>query len=116
MPRLNGTPWVWVYCANYLCGHARAVALTPWAIRWGVDDPGDLIRKNFRCVMCGRRGAVLNMPGVEHESKSFRSFPVERPVSVGGVRLNQESCNAQGERCAAVYADRRQVWSQFWPC
>jgi hypothetical protein len=34
MPRLNGTPWVWVYCANYRCSHARAVALTPWAIRW----------------------------------------------------------------------------------
>jgi hypothetical protein len=75
-----------------------------------------IICKNFRCVMCGRRGAVLNMPSVEHESKSFRAFPIERPVSVGGVRLSQESCNAQGERCAAVYADRRQVWSQFWPC
>jgi hypothetical protein len=116
MARLNGTPWVCVYCGNYLCSHARAVALTPWAIRWRVDDPGELIRKNFRCVMYGRRGAVLNMPGVEDESKSFHVFPVERPVSVGGVRLNQESRNAQGERCAAVSADRRQVWSQFWPC
>jgi hypothetical protein len=110
MPRLNGTPWVWVYCANYLCSHARAVALTPWAIRWGVDDPTDLIRQNFRCVMCGQRGAVLNMPSVEHESKSFRAFPIERSVSVGGVRLNQESCNAQSERCyarAINYALRR---------
>jgi hypothetical protein len=75
-----------------------------------------MIRKNFRCVMCGRRGAVPNMPGVERESKSFRPFPVERPVSIGGVGLNQESCNARGERCAVVYADTRDVWSPFWPC
>jgi hypothetical protein len=44
----------------------------------------ELIRQNFGCVMCGRRGAVLNMPGIEHESKSFRAFPIERPVSIGG--------------------------------
>jgi hypothetical protein len=115
MPRL-GTPWVWVYCANYLCSHSRAVALAPWAIRWSVDDPSELIRQNFRCAMCGRRGAVLNMPGIEHESKSSRAFPAERPVSVGGVRLNQESCNAQGERCATIYASRKDVWASFWPC
>jgi hypothetical protein len=105
-----------VYCADCRCSHPRAVALTPWAIRWGVDDPSELIRKNFRCVMCGRRGAVLNMPGFEHETKGFRPFPVERAVSFGGVRLNPESCNAQGERCASVYASRREVWAPFWPC
>jgi hypothetical protein len=72
MSRLNGTPWVWVYCANHLCSRARAV--TPWAIRWGIDDPSDLIRENFRCVMCGRRGAVLNMPGVEDLIRFWRAL------------------------------------------
>jgi hypothetical protein len=57
MPRLNGTPWVWVYCANHLCSHARAVALTPWAIRWGVADPGDLIRKGISDASCVVDGA-----------------------------------------------------------
>jgi len=27
--------WVWVYCRNPACGHYRAVALAPLAIRWG---------------------------------------------------------------------------------
>jgi hypothetical protein len=56
-----------------------------------VDDPAELIRKNFRCVMCGKRGATLRMANVEHDSKSYDHLPVERPVGIGGERRTGES-------------------------
>src|ERR1043165_7173178 len=31
--------WIWVHCTDYLCGHCRAVALSPWAILLGLDNP-----------------------------------------------------------------------------
>ena len=46
-------------------------------------------------------GRGVEMPGVEHETETFRPFPVERPVSIGGVRLTPVSCNAGDEHCAA---------------
>jgi hypothetical protein len=114
--RFYAVPWIWVHCASYLCGHHRAITFAPWAIRWGVDDPGDLIRKNFRCVMCARKGALFTHSGVEHDSKTYAPFPVEHQVGIGGERLASESCIAREERCAAIYESKRPIWSKFWQC
>jgi hypothetical protein len=85
--------WVWVYCGDYRCGHARAVALVPWAIRWGVPDPLPLIKKNFRCVRCGAKGAVATIPSVVHGEGWLEFMPVgEDAVRPGGRRREGESC------------------------
>jgi hypothetical protein len=68
-------PWV-ESTADYPCGHSRAIALKPWAIRWGVADPGDLILRNFRCVMYGQT-ALIQRAGVQHDSKTYDDFPVD---------------------------------------
>jgi hypothetical protein len=89
------------------------MALTPWAIRWSAEDPCDLIRRNFRCVMCG---ALLMNGGSVHEVLLYAPYPADLPVHVGGERLQPESCNAREERCAAIYESGCHVWSRFWPC
>jgi hypothetical protein len=65
-------PWLWVHCTDYLCGHSRAVVLAPWAIRWGVDNPGELIRRNFRCVMCDRMNAGFIQATMDHDGRTAK--------------------------------------------
>ena len=81
--------WVWVYCADYLCGHARATPLVPWQIRWGENDPmklGDMIRSNFRCTACNHRGAVIRRPSEGPGCEGRYSFPAGHEVQQGGRR------------------------------
>lgn len=113
MARASG--WLWVSCGDYLCHHTRAVALVPWAIRWNVEDPVPLIRRRFWCIMCERRGCLVQNPGPEHETLLAAPFPAVQ-VRVGGIRRIPESCNDQGVRCAAYYESRRPIWSRYWPC
>jgi hypothetical protein len=115
MPACGLVPWVWVYCTDYLCGHSRAIALTPWAIRWGVADPGDLICKNFRCVMCDRKGALLCRAGEQHDVRTYDEFPMHRQINIGGARLIPEYWTAHRDRCAAIYESKRELWERFWP-
>jgi hypothetical protein len=60
------TKWVWAYCEafdrQWYCQHRAPIALAPYVIRWGADAPGDVLRRNLRCSMCGRRGAALKVP------------------------------------------------------
>ena len=98
-------PWLWVSCTDYLCGHTRAITLTPWAIRWGTDDPYAFIERNFFCTMCGRRGACFTIPGIENGTLLFDPFPAN-PVRIGGKRRIPESCNGREIRCRAEYLAR----------
>jgi len=98
-------PWLWVSCRHHLCGHTRAVALTPWAIRWGTPDPVELILQNFRCVMCG----------VVPEAMIYGPFPAARPVGIGGERAIPASHAACETRRAAIYESRRDLWGRYWP-
>src|SRR5580765_2722594 len=111
----RAAPWLTVYCCDYLCGHSRAVALSP-TIRWGVDDPVELIRERFFCVMCGRKGARFILSTPDHDTQLHPPFPVERPVGVGGRRNVGESWNDVEERNAAVYQSKREVWSTNAGC
>ncbi len=113
--RVADSPWLWIYCADNRCNHHRAVALVPWAIRWGVDDPVPLIRRNFKCVMCGSDG-VTYMVGMEHDTLLASPFPTDRQVGIGGRRFIPESCNDKEIRCVAIYESKRPIWSKFWPC
>ena len=108
-------PWLWVHCTDYLCGHCRAVALSPWAIRWGVDNPADLMQKRFYCVMCGRRGVRFILSTPDHDTLLHPPFPVARPVGIGGGRKIGESWNDAEGRNAATYESKREVWSHYWP-
>lgn len=56
--------WAWAYCARMSphCGHRSAVALAPFAIRWGLDASSDLIRKSLVCARCGHKGAQIITP------------------------------------------------------
>lgn len=54
--------WIRVYCRIPFCGHSRAIPLAPWRIRWGVENPTPIMRKVFRCGLCGRRGCVFETP------------------------------------------------------
>ena len=37
----------------------------PWMMRWGVEDPCPLMRRYFRCSMCGTKGCVFERPLVD---------------------------------------------------
>jgi hypothetical protein len=47
--------WAWAYCINPSCGYYKAVALAPFAIRWGIDASSDLIRN-----ICAARTAAIS--------------------------------------------------------
>jgi hypothetical protein len=113
--RSGASTWVWIYCGDHHCNHHRAVALVPWAIRWGVDDPVPLIRRNFKCVMCGAEGVTYDV-GIEHDTMLASTFPTGRQVGIGGRRLAFESLNDKEPRCAAIYGSKRPIWSKFWSC
>jgi hypothetical protein len=38
------------------------LALAPFVIRWGETAPSDLLRRSFRCTVCGAKGATLMLP------------------------------------------------------
>ena len=113
--RFGVSTWLWIYCGDHHCNHHRAVALVPWAIRWGVHDPVPLIRRNFKCVMCGT-GALTYIVGMEHETMLASPFPIDQQVGIGGKRIIPESCNDKEKRCTAIYENKRPIWSKFWPC
>jgi hypothetical protein len=80
------------------------MALAPWCIRWGVDDPRPLMRQRFRCIMCGTRGAIFSQGGcVSINDMRYSDFPVERPLRIGGGRRIGESCLDAANRNAAAY-------------
>jgi putative SOS response-associated peptidase YedK len=103
---MSYVPWIWLHCTNYRCGHARAVPFAPWAIRWGEENLGDIMRRNFYCSMCGRHGANFTHPGVEHGTLHVHAFPVDRFIRFGGDRKIPESCIDQETRCHAEYLTR----------
>ena len=76
--------WLWVYCRIPFCGHSRAVPLAPWRIRWGADSPEQLMRRYFRCAMCGTPGCVFGAPLLDGEG--IEAFPArEALVRLGGT-------------------------------
>lgn len=97
--RKPGNPWLWVHCTDYMCGHSRAVALMPWAIRWGVSNPKPLIQKRFYCSMCQSKGANFTLPSHSIDKDGAAPFPVGDTVRVGG----RGSTLAAGKRNAEVY-------------
>ena len=54
--------WLWVFCNARECTHRRALPLAPFVIRYGKDASSDVLRRNFTCSRCGRRGASLQVP------------------------------------------------------
>lgn len=71
----QSAPWLWLNCAAG-CGHHRAVALTPFIIRWGADVSGDMLRRAGRCTACGHKGATLQHPSWAGSHVGFMPFPV----------------------------------------
>ena len=102
--------WVWVYCASPFCSHARAVPLTPWRIRSGVQDPFPLMRRYFRCGVCGRNGCVFRAPReatrgiVTTWDPEF--FPAGKEVRMAGPRETGESYVERDQRVLAAYLAR----------
>jgi hypothetical protein len=70
---LQAPYWTWLCCS---CGHRVPVALVPFVIRWGADASSDMLRRQARCSVCGRRGATLQHPGWEDETVGWEVFPV----------------------------------------
>jgi len=66
--------WCWLRCDA--CGHRVAVALVPFIIRWGADASSDVLRRNARCSVCGRRGATLQHPSWCDATVGWEAFPV----------------------------------------
>jgi hypothetical protein len=54
--------WVWFYCTNSACGHYRAMALAPMAIKLGMNVPFDRVHELARCEQCGSLGAHVVSP------------------------------------------------------
>jgi putative SOS response-associated peptidase YedK len=102
--------WVWVYCISPFCNHARAVPLAPWRIRWGVEDPSPLMRRYFRCGVCGRSGCVFHPPresikGVI-ETWDPEYFPAGRELHMAGPKEINESREEQRQRVLKAYMAR----------
>lgn len=58
----KNTPWIWAYCRTPVCARGVPLALAPFIIRSGADTSSDLLRRSFRCKVCGGKGATLILP------------------------------------------------------
>lgn len=74
----RSTPWVWMNCTDYQCGHHVAITLAWAVILFGPDASSDLLRRNGRCQACGKRGASLQSPSWIGTEQGFAGFPHER--------------------------------------
>jgi hypothetical protein len=74
------TPWVWLNCTDHHCGHHVATTLAWAVIRFGPDTSLNVLRQNARCVMCGRRGAILQVPSWKNMSEGDSQFPVHNAL------------------------------------
>ena len=74
------TPWLWLFCADLRCGHHVATTLAWAVIRFGPDTSSNVLRQNARCVMCGRRGAILQVPSWKNMSEGDIQFPVRNAL------------------------------------
>jgi len=101
----NLFPWSWLYCTDYQCGHARAIPFVPWMIRWGVGQPIDLIRRNFYCSRCGKRGVTFGSPNTLQGTDLIEPFPAQ-PVRIGGKRRDGESSLGADARNRSEYLAR----------
>ena len=71
--------WVWFNCRNPACGHYRAMALAPIAIKLGLDAPFDRVQELARCAECGRLGAHTTGPSFGGIDAGWMQFPAARP-------------------------------------
>jgi len=71
--------WIWANCNTVNCGHARAVPLIPFLIRWGADASSNLLRQNLSCSKCGARGVYITLPS-RIGSHGAQEFPTERAM------------------------------------
>ncbi|MEP6826988.1 MAG: SOS response-associated peptidase [Aestuariivirga sp.] len=75
--------WAWLYCNTPNCGHRVALALGPFAIRWGMRTAAHtMIRSNFRCSRCGEKTTSTTAPSWNVESQDFSAFPPEYALKV----------------------------------
>src|SRR5581483_9104469 len=83
MPAIKNC-WLWVTCRIPYCGHARAVPLAPWIIRFGTEDVDKAMQRHFRCAMCGTRGCVFGRPQLD--GNGIEPFPrKDKLVRLGGA-------------------------------
>jgi hypothetical protein len=66
--------WLWVLCNNRSCMRRSAIPLAPFVIRYGADASSDVLRRNFTCSGCGRRGASLQVPSWEIQTGEPRDY------------------------------------------
>lgn len=97
-------PWLWVCCVSPFCGHARAVPVTPWIIRWGQDDVAAAMRRYFRCGVCGGKGCNFISPAIDNEG--IEAFPNGRELRMSGPRRTGESYQMRDARVLAEYLSR----------
>lgn len=69
--------WSWAHCDSNTCHHNEPVAHAPFAIRWGMDAPFDMIRRNLRCSKCGHKGVRLIHPSWKDSEMGWQPFPTE---------------------------------------
>jgi hypothetical protein len=65
----------WLWLRWNACDHRVAVALVPFVIRWGATASSDVLRRNARCAVCGRRGATLQHPSWTDSAVGWQPFP-----------------------------------------
>jgi hypothetical protein len=72
------SPWFWVHCKQYGCGHSAPMAFVSLIIRWGPDTSSNRLRQSARCTKCGSKGAMLTHPSYVDRIVGFQPFPTER--------------------------------------
>jgi hypothetical protein len=70
--------WLWLHCtSSAYCNHFALVAIAPFVIRWGPNEPSDTLRRRARCSKCGHRGAATMCPSYVDAITGFAPFPVK---------------------------------------
>ncbi len=106
LPEINPT-WLWVHCEDPHCGHARALPLVPWIIRWGIarKDVCKAMRASFYCSVCGRKGCHFGRPLLAGEG--IEAFPpLGLHIRINGPRRWDETYPDAEERNRAEYLAR----------
>ena len=103
--------WIWVRCKIPFCGHCRAVPLAPWRIRWGIENPLQLMGRHFRCGSCGRKGCEFEEPrrGTGQNGAVIgyhEAYPHGRELRINGERRWPETYPDAAQRVLAEYLAR----------
>jgi hypothetical protein len=96
----NDGNWVRFSCQG--CGHSFAAPIVPFAIRYGMDAPAEVIRTKPKCEICGRRSWALRRPSLVGAVGEwhYEPFPADEGCCAVTARVREHAANMNADRAS----------------